>query len=296
VTTAALKFTQGVSSNTPGKSFKATLGGGAVTIANNDNTGVTAWTYTLMDVPKSSALVPGVLSTGATPTTSITPDVAGSYRIQEVLSGPGGTASQIRDIVVANSRGWILPSYLGVGSEFDFPDPVSPNSRGWASMLETVFLDIHDKLNDFDAMFARAGTVLSVKATEIDGISSSQGKTAYTEGHLQTTGNTLQTILSVDMTAFPNCAITVDAYIVGCRTGAAQMHWYKKSRSWINTAGTLTAGVQKDVDDELVGPAPPGTWVVALNHSGQLLRVQAHGGNDNVTWFAVVQRLRVVPL
>jgi hypothetical protein len=143
---ASLKFTQGGNTNTAGQSFFATAGA-PVTIGNGNDAGATAWTYNLVSVPRGSALVPGVLSSGASPTASLTPDVPGSYRIRETISGPKGAATQTRLLIVKTSRGWILPAFQNPPEELNYPDPANPsvpNDKGWQAPLEDILKDLND--------------------------------------------------------------------------------------------------------------------------------------------------------
>lgn len=246
--TAALKFTQGMNTNTPGKSFKATVGGGAVTIANNDNTGVNNWTYVLLDAPRESALVPGTLSTGASPTTTLTPDVPGSYRIQETITGPGGSGSQIRTVVVANARGWILPGYLNVAEELDFPDPVSPNARGWAAMLDVIFLSILAVLDKFDALFSYAAGVGSVLVARFRHTVTAEQVQDERQINERTPSDTPALIVSYDTA--DNRVYVVKGFIVAQSADLAEYAYWNIDAFLKNEAGTLSLETASPITEE----------------------------------------------
>lgn len=158
--TALIKFTQNAVVGTAGQAYEGTVANGVVTIQNNDNTNVTAWTITLLDVPPNSAIVPGVLGTASNnnPTATFTPDVPGSYRI--LLSVTDGVTpdKDIRNFGIRNARGIIIPSYQklpdplplqGVGSKPDEQN-YGGQLRGWTGNrtdgnLEQFFLTYDDQ-------------------------------------------------------------------------------------------------------------------------------------------------------
>ncbi len=156
--TALIVFNQG-GPGTPGEAFEGTVAGGLVTVTNDNNTGVTSWTITLLDVPPDSALVPGVLATAVsgTPSASFTPDVPGSYRIRlDVLAG-AALDTDIRNFGIRNARGVIVPPYqqlptplplVGPGSKPDEQN-YGGQSRGWTGtrtdgQLEEFFATYDD--------------------------------------------------------------------------------------------------------------------------------------------------------
>ena len=163
--TALIVFDQG-GPGPAGEAFEGTIAGGAVTITNDVNTNVASWKITLVDVPPTSALVPGVLATAnsGTPTTSFIPDVAGSYRIvlevYDTIGLTGTTDTDIRNFGIRNARGVILPSYqklpdplplLGSGDPGEKPDEQNygGQARGWTGdrtdgQLEFFFLTYDD--------------------------------------------------------------------------------------------------------------------------------------------------------
>jgi hypothetical protein len=138
--------------------------------------------------------------------------------------------------------------------------------------------------------------VAHVTAPEIQNEATSNSTGNTREDQARTQNSAPHTLWSADLTATPNAGITLDVLVVGVRAGATCMQWFKKSRAWLNTAGSLTAGSQRNVDSELIGTTPPGTWTVVLDDDGtQTLRVRVNSGGDDVTWYVASQRLRVTP-
>lgn len=117
MSTSLIKFSQGATVGTSGWAFAAVTGS-AVTIVNNDNTGVSSWQIELVDVPSGSVLSTGVIAhndTGSTPTITVTPDVEGGcYRIvlkvwNSINRVGSPTDTDIRNIVVLDIRGFASP-------------------------------------------------------------------------------------------------------------------------------------------------------------------------------------------
>lgn len=115
-----------------------------VTLSNATNAGVTKWVYELLDAPLNSALTPGILSSGASPTVNFTPDnpaTPGCYRVKLTVftSGPGCSSSSIiRNFAVPTTQGWILPPFKAKAAELNFPG----NTEGWEQLLNEIFLTI----------------------------------------------------------------------------------------------------------------------------------------------------------
>lgn len=131
---SALKFTQGIYTDSPGKAVEGRPAV-AVTLSNGDDTGVTKWTYELLDVPKLSAVVVAVLSSGGTATTTFTPDVPGCYRVRVVVEDVNGLqASDTRMFVALDYNRLIaLPGFNNAtDQEYNY----GSNTRGWTDLLE----------------------------------------------------------------------------------------------------------------------------------------------------------------
>lgn len=78
---ASLKFTQGALVGAAGQALFVERGS-AVTCANANDANVQVWKYDLVEVPQGSALVPGTLSNGPTPTAQFTPDADDGYLLR----------------------------------------------------------------------------------------------------------------------------------------------------------------------------------------------------------------------
>lgn len=129
---AAIKFTQGESTAPAGEAMFGSLGS-PVEVSNGNNSGATAWEWTLLDAPPDSALVPGVVLSGATPTYSFTPDVTGCYLLKlRVTDASGNAAEDVRALGVPEESGRLIPPYKGDGAALNF----GGNARGWSTYLE----------------------------------------------------------------------------------------------------------------------------------------------------------------
>jgi len=141
--TALIVFDQG-GPGTVGEAFEGTIAGGAVTVTNDSDTDVTAFEFTMLDVPPGSSVPTGSMASGAPPsTTSFTPDVPGSYRVQLAVTGASTSDTDIRCFGVRNARGIIIPPFqrnpdplplTGSGVPGAKPDEqnYSGQARGWA--------------------------------------------------------------------------------------------------------------------------------------------------------------------
>jgi hypothetical protein len=129
---AAIKFTQGFTTDAPGRSVIGVLAA-AVTLTNGDNTGVSNWLWEVIDAPPASALQPGVLTGGAVPMVSFTPDARGSYLFRLTVNDLAGNVAQdMHAFAVLETTGRLMPAFLGNADTHNF----SGNARGWAKYLE----------------------------------------------------------------------------------------------------------------------------------------------------------------
>lgn len=134
-----ITFTQNA---VPGSAGRIYLGATAlaVTVSSSDNTGVTHWKYELVDAPTDSALVPGVLADGVSPSASFTPDAVGGYRLKlTVTVGPTTTVFYNNFYVPTPVKGWILPSFTSTDADNVGTDG---KGRGWARELNGVLKDV----------------------------------------------------------------------------------------------------------------------------------------------------------
>jgi hypothetical protein len=116
------------------------VGGLAVSLFNEDDTGAVAWEWELLDSPLNSALVPGSLGTSATASfTPDTPETPGCYRVKLTVQGADGSvACDVKNFAVPTAQGWILPPFKATAAELNFPG----NEEGWESLLNEIFLDL----------------------------------------------------------------------------------------------------------------------------------------------------------
>lgn len=137
-------------------------------------------------------------------------------------------------------------------------------------------------------------TELQVFTPKITFNGTTTGRKIAQEAELNTTDNTAHPLLTVDVTSptpLKGTGNILDITVMGVETGGAAIHWFKKSRAWLNLGGVLTAGAQKDIDDEIIG-VPVGTWTCAITDDGvSNIIVNVNGDNDNVSWYVVSQTL-----
>jgi hypothetical protein len=117
-----------------------------VTLSNEDNTNATKWEYEILEVPLDSAVVPGVISSGSSPTASFVPDEEpGCYRIKiTVFDVQKGQLTQIRNFCVPTCNGWIIPPFSASSktNELNFPG----YSKGWSQILSRIILETSDNV------------------------------------------------------------------------------------------------------------------------------------------------------
>lgn len=154
---ALIQFAQGDHTDSAGK---AVLGAYAdfstVTVTNGNNTGVVSWKIYLLDAPPDSAAFPvgsqpQIIdqAINGTPSTTFTPDVAGTYRVMlEVTDSLGSVDRDIRCFGIPDRRGFVRPPFQGSPEPLPIdlpgvialdPRPHKPdeqnygsNQRGWA--------------------------------------------------------------------------------------------------------------------------------------------------------------------
>lgn len=121
--------------------------------------GNTTYAWTLLNAPPGSA---ATLATPTAITTSFTPDVAGTYRLQLLTNGGGAGNVQILVLGVRYSaagvlvrRGWRLPAIGEGGTENNFLGQL----RGWGEAFEFLLGDLLEVLQGL------LGNILSVSAT-----------------------------------------------------------------------------------------------------------------------------------
>lgn len=145
---ALIQLTQGATITPAGMGMVGAVGVAVVCTSDND-TGVTAWTWTMESVPIGSAVPLGVI--GNTPTVGFIPDVHGSYLISLHVQGNLSTdvSTDYRVFAIVNEMGWIIPAFHGRADAHNFGGQL----RGWAGtatydMLDSIFLYITDMLKN----------------------------------------------------------------------------------------------------------------------------------------------------
>jgi hypothetical protein len=119
-------------------SFLAT----AFTLSNFDNTNILAHRWTLKDKPIGSS---AVLTSGTTPTTQFTPDIAGGYLVELTTYLDAGATdiddTDVQEVGVRFGGGfpWLVPA-AGETIQQDA-------SRGWATSREEAIRDVHSFMN-----------------------------------------------------------------------------------------------------------------------------------------------------
>jgi hypothetical protein len=141
---ASLAFTQGAQVGAPGVAIIG-VDGTLVVASNGNNANVMTWTFTMVDVPQTSALPTGVVQTGSSPTYSFTPDVTGGYLLLlTVYDSFGNFAQDFRTFQVPEASGRIIPPFKGTDQSLNFIISSVQNTRGWA-----IFQDAYDREVDY---------------------------------------------------------------------------------------------------------------------------------------------------
>ena len=267
---ALIKFTQNSVVGTAGKVYIGTVANGAVTCANDNDFQVASWTWRLKDVPRGSALVPGVLATTATAT--FTPDVKGSYRIElSVVGTDGSVASHTLNFTVKSNLGWMYAAFLNSSSEANAKSDGSTNTRGWAEWLDEIFSYVENFLDGSDATW---GT--------------SSGQQMQTVRRTTTTNNTTVTIYS--FTLADNTVTKVDASIVA-RDASGNAASFDVSQRYSRHSGTVT-DMGSNVNFDSVGTNsgnPPSGYSVAIDTSSSTCRIRVTGPSGSVSWSCIAR-------
>jgi hypothetical protein len=105
------------------------------------NTDVVRYVFTILDAPIGSSYATGdVLYDGGTSSTTFTPDVWGTFRIQlTVYDDAAFSSTQIRSFIVNNSDAWSVVAFGSIDEENNFFDGPTLNERGWTEIQERAF-------------------------------------------------------------------------------------------------------------------------------------------------------------
>lgn len=164
--TALIKITQGITTDLAGRALKGVTGT-SVVFSNGDDTDVLTWTYELLEVPPGSTVSLTSQGPNTTPNFTITPDVAGSYRVRLAVAGSSNVDTDIRVFVVPfPTRGILAPPYQGLPAPLPLtgsgskPDEfnVGGQARGWMGDLNSSRPMLHKVLELVDS-FTSGSTV-----------------------------------------------------------------------------------------------------------------------------------------
>lgn len=167
--TAAIKFTQGVTTDSPGRALIGTVAV-AVAISNGDNTDVFDWTWELLTKPSASAIPSGIIAAGAVSSASFTPDVAGSYLARLTVKDTAGNQAQdIRAFIVLEGSGRLIPPFRGDFSSLNYGGQV----EGWDPAMERWLHSIDGKAPRVNASSGALNNIVSldlVDSTVVEGL------------------------------------------------------------------------------------------------------------------------------
>lgn len=130
MTTAVLKFSQGVTTAPAGRALVVVAGQPVVAANGGDNTGVTRWIFVMLDVPPGSAIPTGAVQDGPTPTYTFTPDVPGCYLLQltALVTETQYTRSAPLAVGIPEANGLLIPPVGADAGALNF----SGQDDGWA--------------------------------------------------------------------------------------------------------------------------------------------------------------------
>lgn len=130
--TAAIKLTQGVTTDAAGRSLIGVLTT-PVTASNGDDTGVVFWRWEVLDVPAASAVATGVRTEGSLQTLVFSPDARGGYMLRLTTRDKlGNQAVDQRVFQVLEASGRLIPPLGGDDRSLNF----AGQTRGWAKYEE----------------------------------------------------------------------------------------------------------------------------------------------------------------
>lgn len=155
---AAIKFTQGVTTDDPGRALIGTTGV-SVAMTNGDNTDVFDWTWELLTKPSASAIPSGVIAAGAVVTASFIPDVPGSYLGRLTVKDTAGNQAQdTRAFIVLEGSGRIVPPFRGDFASLNYGGQV----EGWDPAMEQWLHSIDGKAPRINASAGALNNVASI--------------------------------------------------------------------------------------------------------------------------------------
>jgi hypothetical protein len=140
---AAIKFTQGVTTAPAGQALFG-VAGQAVVVSNGNDQAVKLWTFEVVDAPPGSTVPVGVAQElGVLRTFQFTPDLPGGYLIRlTVLDDAGDVATDVREFGVLRTSGRHIPSFKSTDAMLNY----AGGKRGWSVFME-AWLTLLDSLN-----------------------------------------------------------------------------------------------------------------------------------------------------
>lgn len=138
---AKIKFTQGVLDPAAGLALIGDVSV-PVTCANDNNSLIDKFEWSILSVPLASAIVPAIVSVGQTPTMQFTPDVTGTYVIVlRVYDRFGNLAEDMRCFSVLEPSGRLIPSFGAAKDSANFsgqPYGWDPYMQAWLKYVDTL--------------------------------------------------------------------------------------------------------------------------------------------------------------
>jgi len=250
-----------------------------------------SYLWTLLDKPPGST---AVITSSSAQTCAFTPDIAGSYRIQLIVSGGGLGNTQILVAActldtngVEVNNGWRLPALGEEPEEVNF----AGQTRGWAEAIEKIIGDIASFFT-FDTVSSK----LYVNVAETINQGTAQGLVNTLEAQLKTTDSANHPL---SLLALPSNSLALYEVEVLCiKADSSIGGYFKKSKAFLRKGATVTGGSTRNVDKQFISDpvvANP-TWDITLDDDGSgNARTNVNGQGDTVTWYVVRQGLRILP-
>jgi hypothetical protein len=160
---AAIVFTQSSVSSPAGQSAFG-VAGVAVTVSNG-GTSAPQYRFTLIWTPIGSALSPGIVQFGSSPSWTFTPDVMNGYTVQlDLCDSLGNTLStDVRMFGIKRASGRFIPGFCNVPPTMNF----GGNQYGWAP-YEEMWLDYLDGLTSGTGNLAVVASVALINGVNAD--------------------------------------------------------------------------------------------------------------------------------
>lgn len=142
-----------------------------------------------------------------------------------------------------------------------------------------------------ESLTGNAG-IVNVFAEEIAHVSTAPGEARINEKALHTDDANPHALATFPILADALTVLEVEVSAV--EDDAVSAHWWKKQRAFLNEAGTVTSGAQRNEFDEPIGGPPAGTWTLALTPNGTDAEVVVNSDGDSVTWYLKSHRMSTI--